>query len=500
MMSLALCLGVAFFLLTGSAMAVGTTRLATGATASTYASELTLTPVTGGITYTLVGAGSFNSDLYRVMQVARTTAQNFTIVVTLPVGVTFAAGRLPAGGDVTVDSVSGGGAGAATFSVAAGGTAGSSSVTFLSNITATFTGFPTIKIASGANGWQIKDSTNLLATSTISATVQTFDAADASLIDGGGTDSAIIARTANAIVIPTGQTLVATTAVIDVGTNRQNFVATAPDTTTADNGASIGVGYAATVPLTPAGAAFALAATDKVRFTFTTNNDFTGFTTNLAGATTGITWNAVASTGTGTNRTIDIIGTDAAIAGGAKPFVFTVTGTTPLPTRIASVAIDLVLAAGGSTTNGGTRSLLGVSTVTTWTYNGSVLVANWVNGDTGAWKSRIYLWNQSTTIGSVSVRVFSTPLVSGGTATSTELTTPGSPLNLGSIAGQSSMAIRLYEDILGPSGLNIAPYTTNGGNLVVEITIRASGVRGTCQVFNNAATYSFGQTPLQVIQ
>jgi len=434
------------------------------------------------------------------MQVARTTAQNFTITVTLPTGVTFATGRLPAGGDVTVDFVSGGGAGAATFSVAAGGTNGLSSVTFLSNITTSFTGFPTLKIASGANGWTIKDANNLLASSTISVTVQTNDAADGSLIDGGGTDSAILARTANAVVIPTGQTLVATAAVIEVGSNRQNFVTTAPDTATVDNGATIGLGYAATVPLAPGGAAFVLAATDKIKFTFTTNNDFTGFTTNLAGATTGITWNAVNSTGTGTTRTIEILGTDAAIGGGAKAFVFTVTGTTPLPTRITSVAIDLVLAAGGSTTNGGTRSLLGASTVTTWTYNGSVLVANWLNGDSSAWKSRIYLWNPSTTTGAITIRVFSTPLVSGGTVTSTELTTPGSPLSMGSIAGQSSLAIRLYEDILGPSGLNLAPYTTTGGNLVVEITIRASNVRGTCQVFNNTATYSFGQVPLQVVQ
>jgi len=111
-MSLALCLGVAFCLLTGSAMAAGTTKLATFATPSTYASELTLTPATAlpptlnGNTYKLVNSASFNSDIYRAMNVARTTAQNFTVVVTLNNGARFATGVLPVGADVTVDSIS----------------------------------------------------------------------------------------------------------------------------------------------------------------------------------------------------------------------------------------------------------------------------------------------------------------------------------------------------------------------------------------------------------
>jgi len=507
MMSLALCVGVAFFLLISSAMAAGTTRLATGLTApSTYASELMLTPVTGGITYTLGGVG-FDSNLYRAMTVARTTAQNFTVVLTLSDGAKFVTGRLPLATDVTVDSISGGGVGAATFSIATGGGNNSTSVTFLSNITTSFTGFPTIKIAAGTNGWTILDATNRLAAGPIRATVKTYDAADGTQIDydaanpDAGT-SVDFLRASNAVIIPVPPfgvgVFTPTTAVIDVANGRQKFVATAPDTLNVDNGASVAIAYATPTPLAPSGAAFALAASDTIRFTFTSSGDFAGLSTGFGGSTTGITWNSVASTGTGTSRTITIAGNDASINGGAKNFAFTVDQLTILQPRVLSVNIDLNLATGGSTTNGGTRSLMAVTPVTTWTYNGSVLVANWLSGDSATFKSRIYLWNPSSTAGQVTVRVFSMPLVAGGNAV--ELTTAGSPLSLGNLAGNSSMAIRLYEDILGPSGLNIAPYTTNGGNVVVEITIRANGVRGTCQVFSVNGAMQFGQAPLQVIQ
>jgi len=497
MMSLALCVGVAFCLLTGSAMAAGTTRLlAANTTPSTYASELTIAPAALGNVYTLVNAGNFNSDVYRDMTVARTTAQNFTVVVTLSGGAKFVA--TPAGGDVTVSAISGSApAGAATFTVATGGI-NTSSVTFLSNITTSFTGFPTLRIAAGASGWQIRDPLNALAAGPITATVQTFDAADGTPVDGDA-GAVNLLRAVNAVVIPTGQALAATTAVVDVATSRQNFVATAPDTTLADNGATLGLGYATPVPLALSGAVFALAATDTIKLTFTSSNDFAGLAT-----ATGIQWGAapINWTGTGTApRIITISGTNANFnAGVTQPFTFNVTGLVSLPTRTLSVSADLILAAGGSTVLGGTRNLLGSSTVTTWTFNGSVLVANWLSGDSNTYKSRIYLWNPSSLTGSVTARVFSMPLVTSGTQTSTELTTPGSPLSLGSLAGNSSLAIRLYEDIIGPSGLNIAPYTTNGGNLIVEITVRASNVRGTCQVFSTNGAQQFGQVGLQVIQ
>jgi len=529
-MCLALCLGVVCFALAGNAWAVGTTRLATGTTVpSTYAAESTISAATTGAplfqqlgnTYVLVNGLGYNSDMYRDMSVARTTAQNFFVVITLQNGAVFqgpgtaATGcpagvtcRLPANGDIPPISLSGGLNGAATFSIVNGGTTGSNYVTFLSNITTTFSQLPTVQILAGTNNWTIRDYTNRLAAGPIQAMVQTFDAATGDPLDDGGSDSIDIARTANALQIT--NTLAATTAVIDVATLRQRFVATAPDTINMDNGATVGVGYVTvpSAPLSYKGIAFALTATDTVRLTFT-GTDLSGIVTNIVpfpgtSTTPGITWaGVIAGYTAGNTRTLNVAGNNAAIGGGAQAFVFTVDNTTALATRTISVKIDAVLAANQSTQAGGTKAVLGTSNVTTWTLNGTVLLANWLNGNTNAYNSRIYIYNPSTIAADVSVRVLKMPAV-GGTVTSAEITTPGAPLSLGTLAAGSGVSIKLKEDILNylvaalPGGA--LPYLENGGNLMVEITVRASGVRGTCQVFNIAGTLGFGQTDLMVIQ
>jgi hypothetical protein len=511
-MCLALCLGVVCFALAGNAWAAGTTRLTAAPTVpSTFATEATLTAVAGGNTYKLVNNATYNSDLYRDMTVARTTAQNFLVVVTLSNGATFQgpgvgcpAGYtcvLPAGGDVSVTAVSGAGAGAAAFTVAAGGTTGSNQVTFLSNIGTTFTGFPTLRIAAGASGWTIKDPSNRLNAGSITAQVQTFDAADSSSVDNGGTDSAPIAAAAFAVVITNA--MQASTATVDVSTNRKNFVATpaavapaGPDTLTADNGARIGIGYASTLPLKGDGTPFALAAGDTVRFTLTSSNDLSGLLTATGGS---ITWGGIAATTVAGSTKINVAGNNANIGLGYLPFVFTVDGSTTLPTRTIFAQIDLVLVA-GSTQAGGSRNLqAGTTTATVWNFNGSVLVANWLSGNTALYSSRIYIWNPSTLAGDVTARVFSMQPV-GGTVVSTELTTPGAPFALGIISGATSMNIKLQEDILAFLPTVTLPYTINGGNLTVEVTIRASGVKGTAQVFKKDGTMAFGQVDLMVVQ
>jgi len=496
----------------GTAWATGTSRLAAGATASTYASELTLNPAVGGTIYKLVNGFGYNSDLYRDMQVARTTAQNFTIVVTLLNGAKFSnavqgglpgSGVLPLGTDVTLDTISPlGAAGAATFTIAAGGTNGASSVTFLSNITTSFAGFPSFKIAAGTNGWTIKDVNNQLATGPIQVTVQTFDAADGSPVDGGGTDTISLAAGAPGIRILPTQPFTATNAIVDVATNRQNFVATAPDTLTADNGASVGIGYAATVPLTYTGTLFTLFAADQIRLTFTSSNDFTGLLTALAPGTTGISYGGITATGAAATRTINVAGNNAVFNNAVtQPFVFTVTGTSALPTRTISVQIDVWMNSGGAAPGAvaASRNLQPATTVTIWAFNGSVLVANWLNGNSTIYGSRVYLWNPSTLAGAVTARLFTLQPVNGSTVTSTELTTPGSPLSLGTLAGTSAMNIKLTEDVLTPLAIPL-PYTTNGGNLVLEITIRAAGVKGSYQVFKNAGGAEYGVSPLMVVQ
>ena len=121
----------------------------------------------------------------------------------------------------------------------------------------------------------------------------------------------------------------------------------------------------------------------------------------------------------------------------------------------------------------------------------TVLVANFVNGNDAALNSRVYLFNPSQSAGVVTVRVFTLPLI-GGLAQ--ELTS--TPLSLGALGARSALNIKLVEDILTALGLT-TPYTDNGGNLVLELTIQAASVRGTAQVFSS--NFAFGTYPLQEI-
>ncbi len=123
----------------------------------------------------------------------------------------------------------------------------------------------------------------------------------------------------------------------------------------------------------------------------------------------------------------------------------------------------------------------------------TVLLANFMNGNNAVFNSRVYLFNPSTSAGNITVRVFTLP-VTGGLAQ--EL--PGSPLNLGSLGAKSALNLKLAEDVLIPLGIP-TPYTTDGGNLTLEFTIQAAGVRGAAQVFNNSLTLAFGTYPLQAV-
>ena len=119
----------------------------------------------------------------------------------------------------------------------------------------------------------------------------------------------------------------------------------------------------------------------------------------------------------------------------------------------------------------------------------TVLVANFVNGNSDAFSSRAYLFNPSDSDGNVTVRVFTLPLSDG---TAQELTGP--PLDLGTLEARSALNLKLVEDILIPLGIAL-PYTTDGGNLTLEFTIQAADVRGTAQVFSSS--FAFGTYPLQ---
>ena len=121
----------------------------------------------------------------------------------------------------------------------------------------------------------------------------------------------------------------------------------------------------------------------------------------------------------------------------------------------------------------------------------TLLVANFMNGNSDAFSSRAYLFNPSDSDGNVTVRVFTLPLSDG---TAQELTV--TPLDLGTLEARSALNLKLVEDILIPLGIAL-PYTTDGGNLTLEFTIQAADVRGTAQVFSS--DFAFGTYPMQEI-
>ncbi|PYV07513.1 MAG: hypothetical protein DMG07_28580 [Acidobacteria bacterium] len=271
-------------------------------------------------------------------------------------------------------------------------------------------------------------------------------------------------------------TLTSTTAVVDVATGRLNFKATFPDTSTNDNGATLAVAYTSGV-LGAGGTAYALSpTTDAVALV-------------LVGSLDGIfswTWNPEG--GGGASPIVHPI-TAAEVTAGAS--VITLTGATNLATvgsgaRLAARTLRLSAAIA---TVAGDRVPLQAATLTTWSLNGTVLVANWVNGNTTFNSSRVYLWNPSVASGAVTVRVYSMPVASTGSSLLGTRT-------VGTLGASSGMNVRIKEDILEPLGLP-TPFEDNGGNLTLEVTIEALGCSGFTQTFSS--TVAYGTTPLTVI-
>jgi len=130
------------------------------------------------------------------------------------------------------------------------------------------------------------------------------------------------------------------------------------------------------------------------------------------------------------------------------------------------------------------------ATVTVTVTNGTLLVANFVNGNSQFLASRIYLWNPSTSAGNVTVRVFTL----GRAEASSLLGT----LELGALEASTARSIKLAEDILAPLGIPL-PYTDDGGNLTLEFSVDVANVQGTAQVFNQSLTITLGTYPLQAI-
>ncbi len=496
-MSLALCVGVAFLLLAGSAFA-GTTALLGATPVNTVALQV------GKATQNYTIPAGY-STLTRTLGVARQAVSgNFFMQVTLPAGFTFVA--TPAGTSVTL-ATAGGGAIVAPPTVFEGGI-GASYIKFLVEVTDSFETAPVFNIATET--WVVRDGSGALAgqnAATIQLTVQTFDANTNAEFDSG-MNSANWMSSINAL----SASIVKTAATIDVSqpSGRKNFVlgvAPSTDTLTQDNDATVTVNW--TIPGVvihdAAGLVYAPVAGDTFKLTFS-GDPVTGldgisnfsYAPGLGGA---VTDNVSAGEITSGTSVLSIAGNNANMVNGAAVQLrITVDNFKQLTTRSVNVAVSVEHAA---TFTGNNRGLVSATELTRWGINGTVLLANWANANNSYWKSRFYIWNPSQTgsaNATVTIKVFQIPVP--GSAAPIQI---GQTYQLASaITAGTGMTIRLWEDVLNK--MNPVPSETDllgpdgSGNCAVEITVFARGVTGTTQTFKVTNDVFTGTVPMTIIQ
>ena len=441
------------------------------------------------------------------MNVVRGTGQDFVVRVTLSGNAEFATatagGNLPTLSDIELDPAKDGG-GTITTTVVNGGKNGDTFVDFFVAIDNPFSSFPNVRIDMGAGStgteWAIRDPDNVLAAGSISATVQTFNAADNIEFDIGTPTSTILTGKAG---VATGKDagFIGTTATIDVRTGRLEIVPktnlnTADDDSSNDNGATVGIDTGVSGVLDNEGNTYSMKAADKVNIVI--EGDLSGIDEIVWNSDpTGFTFDGVAITLKSTDAgfditngvaTIELDGSRGELNGENREFTVTVDGSTVLNPRTLTVVVqlDFTDTLGGLDAND--RDLVDKTNFTVWNLNGTILIANFMNGNNAIFNGRIYLFNPSSDAGGVAVRVFTLPL----SGTSVQL--GSGTLDLGDLQGTTGRNIRLAEDVLTPLGIAV-PYIADGGNIVVEITIEAAGVTGVGQVFQLDLS-SFGIYPL----
>ena len=484
--SFTLCLGLACLLVTGNA--VGQT---TSADDVSYAREAGAADVQ----YTLP-AGNLITHTMVVLRVGGGSG-NFVLRVTLDAGMEFdgAGGGfvLPLADDLTQTAGAPPDNVIVTLPVAP--VDGDTFVDFQVGVTADFSTFPSFTLDPGTAGWTVRDASNTLGGGgTVSATIATRDSNDGSPI---GSDSDGWLSGAFGVSQLAAQALSATTATIDVATARTNFVAGAlpappSDTLVDDNGATLAYENGTAGVLAPGGGPYTLLATDFIDLVIT--GDLSGISAVTFGETIGVpvTVFVLPADVTAGTITVPVTGTQGALVIGAAAtgagLQFKVDGTTTLAPRTLQLTANLRLVTAPSLA-ANSRELDGATNVTVWDLNGTVLIAGFMNGNNGLFNSRVYLWNSSSNAGDIVVRVYTLPLSGASTLMAT--------VNLGSLAATSGRNIRLAEDVLTPASIAL-PYTADGGNLVLEVTIEAEGVTGNGQVFQLDLS-SFGIYNLQAL-
>ena len=81
-----------------------------------------------------------------------------------------------------------------------------------------------------------------------------------------------------------------------------------------------------------------------------------------------------------------------------------VDGSTTLNSRTLNLAVKLDLSGAAND-----RELVSATSLTVWKLNGTVFLANFVNGNNDVFHSRVYLFNHGPVAGDITVRVFTLP-------------------------------------------------------------------------------------------
>jgi hypothetical protein len=479
--SFTLCLGLACLLMMGNALA-GTTEAAE----VEYARE-----VGGADTQYTIPNGNMIMRTLSILPSA-----SFFLKVSLDGNAEFdnevAGGLLPANDDLMLSA----GGRAELFGVPEDG---ATSVEYLVTAGSNFTQYPVLTFDTG--GWGIEDPDNVLGGGgTINVTVTTRAANTGATIDTGTDSDAWLKGVAGVTVIK--DSLKSTTATVDVATARTEFAAVNGDTADMDKGATLGLSDMTAMALAADGTTYELAATDTIELVVT--GDLTGITeivwndgddmavdgvegseVRLAQSDKGFDLaNGVATLKlAGDNGGIDRMeGEDGSMVGVVGTITIIVDGSTTLNSRTLNLAVKLDLSGAAND-----RELVSTS-LTVWELNGTVFLANFVNGNNEIFHSRVYLFNHGPVSGDITVRAFTLPTSGDSTLVGTA--------NLGSLMSWSGRNIRVAEDVL--MHMTDLPYTADGGNLVLEITINANDIAGTAQVFQHDLS-SFGIYQLKSI-
>jgi len=291
-------------------------------------------------------------------------------------------------------------------------------------------------------------------------------------------------------------------ATIDVIANRRAFITATNVFTDHDSSATIRINSSTQNVFARTGCQYELSALSSVQLIITGN--FSDVSSVCIGNDPAVVGAVCATPATGaTTVTLNVPGTSSLLTGGIDyiNLYASSTGTAQLQAQTFTFLVQEVLAASDGTNP---QTLVPAGTIlTVWRLNGTVLTAVWQNGNglidpvTGALtgnQGRMYIWNPSSVSGEMYVQIYTLPVGLGG---STQLL-PTLHLLGGPLPPLSGTNIRVPDLFTALGGAYTPPYSANGGNVVIVVTITAPNCHGWSNVFNyiNGVPYSFGVTPM----